>query len=356
MSLRRERGGVTGRERWTALTAAFALIVLALGLAAVRLPLVVWSAGGLVDLYAGDDKTQLGVSGVVTYGTSGKLQVAGVAVGGQTVSLARALRAFYLPNEAVMPQAVNYPVGLPIGQVAVGVTTQEALRATEAAALRAAGMPVERAPRVVSVMSSGPSYGLLQPDDVREGVGSTSVTSVADFNQALILNYSVGDTVQLAITRGGVRLENQVDVVAQASNNEQQTPSLGVVLTDSFLLGSVEVHGAPTDIGSGLMLALGIYDLVTPGNLLGGKSVAGSGMVDANGVVSSVAGAVERLQAAQAAGVDIYLLPRSSCANVSLGTSPMIVLAVGSLADAIDGIRMVVAGGPAKQVYSCPSG
>ena len=337
------------------MSAAFAFVVLALGLASVRLPLVVWSAGGLVDLYSGDSQTRLSVSGATTYPTTGKLQVAGVAVGSQTVSLARALPAFYRQNEAVIPQVVNYPVGLPIGQVAVGVTTQEAQRATEAAALRAAGLSVERAPRVVSVMSSGPSYGLLQPDDVIEVVGSTTVTSVAEFNQALVLNYSVGDTVQLAITRDGVRLDNQIDVVAQASKNEQQSPSLGIVLTDSFLLGGVEVQGAPTDIGSGLMLAIGIYDLVTPGNLLGDNSVAGAGIVDANGVVSSVAGAVERLQAAQAAGVDIYLLPRSSCANVPLGSSRMVVLAVGSLADAIDGIRMVVAGGPAAQVYSCPS-
>ena len=313
------------------------------------------SAGSLVSVYDGDAGLPgLSVTGADRYQVSGKLLVASVAVTKQAVGLGDALPAYYQPERAVVPQVVSTPFGLPIPQIAMGQSTPEAQRAAEAAALRAVDLPVERAPRVVSVMASGPSFGLLLPDDVIEMVGSTTVTTVAEFNQAMA-SYSVADTVQLTVTRGGERLDPQIDVVAQATFNQQQSPSLGVVLTDSFLLGGIDVKGAPTDIGGGLILAIGVYDLLTPGSLLGNLSVAGAGIVDANGVVSSVAGANERMDAARAGGVDVYLLPRSSCPNVSLPQSGMVVVAVGTLADAIQAIATLAAGGSTSLVPTCPA-
>ena len=342
------------RERWTALVSGLALLVLAGVLASVRLPFVVWSPGPLLDLYGtADGRPVLTVSGVPVYPVSGQLQVAGVAVTTKTVSLGRGLTAFYAPDQAVLPQAVNYPYGEPIAQVAVGQNAQETQRAAEAAALRQAGLPVERAPRVVSVISSGASSGWLLPGDVIEAVGSTTVTSVAEFNQAVAL-HSVGETILLTVTRDGKRLDNQVDIVAQAANDGQQTPSLGVTMTDSFLLGKVDVQGAPSDVGSSLLLALAIYDLVTDGPLLNGLSVAGTGVIDASGIVSGVAGTGERLQAAQKAGAQVFLLPRSNCANIPSGSWTMTIVAVASLPEAITSLQILAAGGSAGQVPTCP--
>jgi len=352
MSLRRN---VVGRERWTAIVAALVLVLLGIGSTMVHLPFVIWSAGGLTSVYGGEaGQPGLSLTGAAQYGVSSKLLVANVTVTDQSVGLGQVLRAYSHPNQAVMPQVVSSPVGLPIPQVSLGLSTAEAQRAAEAAALKAVGLPVERAPRIVSVMTSGPSYGLLLPDDVIEMVGSTTVTTVAEFNQAMA-SYSVADTVQLTVTRDGQRLDSQIDVVAQATYNQQQLPSLGVVLTDSFLLGDVDVRGAPSDIGAGLILAIGVYDLLTPGSLLGDLSVAGAGIVDANGVVSGVAGISERMEAARAGGVDVYLLPRSSCPNVESSQPGMMVVAVGTLSDAIQAIATLAVGGPASLVPTCPA-
>jgi len=344
---------LAGRERWTALAAGGTLLVLLVVLTLVQLPFTIWSAGELDDLYGSDG---LVVSGVPTYPVSGHLQVAGMSVAGQTVSLGRALSAFSDPHQAVIPQFVDYPIGLPIPQVAVGQSTQESLRAAEAAAVRQVGLPVERAPRVFSVLASGPSYGNLLVDDVIEAVGSTTVTSVAEFDQAM-KTHSVGDTIQLTVTRDGVRLDSQIDVVAQASStsgNEQPVPSLGVTLGDSYLLGGIDVSGAPADIGAGLMVAIGVYDMLSGENLLGGVSVAGAGMLDANGVVSNVAGANERLQAAEAATTDIFLLPQGNCVNVSLAGVEMRVIPVSSLGEALSSLEVLKELGPNGVVPSCP--
>ena len=321
---------------------AAGVLTLALGftVSSWQVPFVIWSAGDVTDIYATGG---LSITGVKTYPVAGHLEVASVAVSPPTVRLGDATAAFFSADRTVLPQAVSYPSGQPISQVVIGEQPAEPQRSAEAAALRLAGLPTARAARVVSVASAGPSAGLLEPDDVITAVFATKVTSVAEFNQA-VAAHSVGDTVQLTVTRGGQPLDSQIDVVAQTSNSDQQAPSLGVTMTDSYVFDPAVVNNAPVSAGSGLLLAVALYDLLTPGPLLGNLTVAGAGMVDANGVVSGVAGTNQRLQAAKTAGATVFLLPASSCANVSLDTG-MTVVAVSSLAQAVDSLRVLVAGG-----------
>ena len=327
---------------WTALVSALAVLGLGIGVLSVPVPFVIWSAGALSDLYADGGVV---VSGTDTYPVTGHLEVADVAVSAtDEVRFGTALSAFYSQDRAVLPQAVSFLSGQPIAQVAIGEQPAETQRTAEAAALNLAGLPFTRVPRVVSVVAAGPSAGELRPGDVIGMVGATTVASVAEFNQA-VATHSIGDTVQLTVTRDGKQLDAPVDVVAQASKAGQPTPSLGVTMTDSYLLGTVEVQGAPTTMGSGLMLAIALYDMVTPGPLLGGLTVAGAGQVDANGVVSGVAGTNERLRAAQAGGADVFLLPASNCANAPLTGLTMTIVAVTSLQQAVTSLKILSTGG-----------
>ena len=341
-------------DRWTALAAGVATLILGVVIASVRLPFVVWSPGSLTNLYASTGG--LVVSGTHTYPRTGQLLTTEVAVSSQTVSLGKAMTAFYSPEMTVFPQAVSYSVGLPIAPVVTGQQAVEAQRAAEAAALRLAGMydvPVRPVARVVSVLSTGPAFDWLLPDDIIEAVGATTVTSVADFNAA-VATHTIGDTIQLSVTRDGKPLDKQVDVVAQASNTSQQSPSLGVTMTDSYQF-PVTVINAPKDTGAGLLLAIAVYDLITPDPLLGSLSVAGVGAVDANGTVSGVAGARQALHAAQAAGVQVFLLPASNCTNTSLQGLSMRVVAVTSLAQAVASLRALSLGGDISKVPVCQS-
>ena len=319
-----------------------ALTTIGLGFAVVswQVPFIIWSAGNVTDLYATDG---VSISGAETYPVTGHLEVASVAVSPPSVRFGDAVAAFYSGDKSVLPQSVSYPVGQPISQVVIGEQPVEPQRSAEAAALRLAGLPTSRAARVVSVAAAGPSAGLLQPDDVITAVFATKVSSVAEVNQ-VVATHAVGDTIQLTVTRGGQPLDSQVDVVAQASNSDQQTPSLGVTMTDSFVIDPVVVNNAPVSAGSGLMLAVALYDLLTPGTLIGDLTVAGAGMVDANGVVSGVAGTNQRLRAAQLAGANVFLLPAGSCATATLKTG-MTVVAVNSLQQAVDALGMLALGG-----------
>ena len=58
------------------------------------------------------------------------------------------------------------------------------------------------------------------------------------------------------------------------------------------------------DIGgpsAGMMFALGIVDKLTPGNLTGGRFVAGTGEISANGAVSAIGGIQQKMAGARAA-------------------------------------------------------
>jgi Lon-like protease len=67
------------------------------------------------------------------------------------------------------------------------------------------------------------------------------------------------------------------------------------------------------DIGgpsAGLMWALGLYDLLTPGDLTGGRTVAGTGQIALDGTVIPIDGVQEKIAAAADAGATLFLVPQ----------------------------------------------
>lgn len=66
--------------------------------------------------------------------------------------------------------------------------------------------------RVVRVFDSGPSDGVLFPDDIIVTVGDSEIASVRDLQDAIKAT-AVGDTVSITVVRDGGSLELVVDVV-----------------------------------------------------------------------------------------------------------------------------------------------
>ena len=64
---------------------------------------------------------------------------------------------------------------------------------------------------------------------------------------------------------------------------------------------------------AGLMFALGIMDKLTPGGLTGGRFIAGTGEISANGAVSPIGGIQQKMAGARAAGATVFLTPAANC-------------------------------------------
>jgi Lon-like protease len=102
---------------------------------------------------------------------------------------------------------------------------------------------------------------------------------------------------------------------------------------------------------AGLIFALGIIDKITPDNLTGGRFIAGTGEIEANGTVDPIGGIQQKMAAAQAAGATVFLAPAGNCRDTA-GAVPagLRVVKVSSLSGAIKALQELKAG---KRAPAC---
>ena len=105
---------------------------------------------------------------------------------------------------------------------------------------------------------------------------------------------------------------------------------------------NVSKVGGPS---AGLMLTLGILDLVGDDDLTGGAVVAGSGTIDVEGAVGRVGGIQLKMMAAADIDVDLFLVPADNCADALAAQQPGLPLArVATLDDALTALDDLRAG------------
>jgi PDZ domain-containing protein len=97
---------------------------------------------------------------------------------------------------------------------------------------------------------------------------------------------------------------------------------------------------------AGLMFALGIMDKLTPSGLTGGRFIAGTGEISANGVVSPIGGIQQKMAGARAAGATVFLTPAANCPDAA-GAVPqgMRLIKVSTLAGAVRDLKALRTGG-----------
>lgn len=95
---------------------------------------------------------------------------------------------------------------------------------------------------------------------------------------------------------------------------------------------SLKDTGGPS---GGLIFALGIIEKLTPGDLLKGRVVAGTGTIDIAGHVGAIGGIDDKIIGAKRAGARIFLAPVANCADVTHVPSGITVYSVETLAEAV---------------------
>ncbi|MET9322908.1 S16 family serine protease [Streptomyces sp. NPDC003038] len=120
----------------------------------------------------------------------------------------------------------------------------------------------------------------------------------------------------------------------------------------------VKVELNLADVGgpsAGLLFSLGIVDKLdgdgSGGDLTGGRSVAGTGTISADGRVGAVGGVALKTQAAQRDGASVFLVPQAECADAqSQLPEGLRLIPVTSLTDAVNALRALKRG---EAVPSC---
>ena len=196
-----------------------------------------------------------------------------------------------------------------------------------AVALRRLGFPVERTGSgaiVEAILIPGsPAAAVLSPGDVIVAAGGEPVSAVEDV-QAAVAARGPGEALPLEVRRpDGAAASLQVGLVACPSGVECP-PGSGAVMgvnlrtRDQRFNFPFEVRIESEDIGgpsAGLAFSLTVLDLLTPGELTGGRPVAVTGALDLDGNVLPIGGVGQKAAAVTDAGISVFLVPEANAAE-----------------------------------------
>ena len=335
------------RQTWTAVVSSVVFIALASVLAFAPIPFVAWTPGATYDvLGSSDGKAVIQIDGITTYATTGEIRMTTVS---QTraeadLSLPEALFDYVMPDRDVLPRELVYAPGKSASQVADEEKTLMSTAQFDAvvAALRAASQPVQELPMVTAVRVSGPSNDKLQPGDLILMVDNVSVPTSADV-VARIKDKGVGQKVVIEVQRQNARLSVTIDTVGSSSDGRVAT--IGVSVGTGYSYAPSVLFSIDPTVGGGsggLMMSLAIYDKITPGDLLGGRVIAGTGTMDATGTVGPIGGIQEKIAGAEAAGAKVFFVPADNCQDTVGVRTSMTLVKVSTLKEAISALPLAL--------------
>ncbi|WP_432557956.1 YlbL family protein [Granulicoccus sp. GXG6511] len=340
------------RQTWLALTAAVAFVVLALLIAVLPVPYVVYSPGSAYDILATDDEGQpmIRVEGIPAEPANGKLHMTTVAVtrADARTSLPEAVLAFLLPRRDALPRDAVYDPGKTSEQVRaeerrmMDTSQQDAV----VAALRAAEVPVEQLPMISSVTVASPADERLRPGDLVLAVDGAAVTTPEEV-ATRITGQRAGEPIRFTVEREG-RLVN-ADVVTAENPNSPGRAMIGVEIGLGYRYEPRVNFGISHDIGgpsAGLVFALAIYDQIAPADVLQGRSVAGTGRINPAGRVGPIGGLQEKIASAERADASVFLVPAANCRDLADLRTDLELIRVDTLQDAVTGLQAL--GNPAR--------
>lgn len=317
---RRTRGSIVGL--WALTVALVALLVMTFLPTSyvIQRPGPVYNTLGTA---TAEDDTQvplISVEGADTFETAGSLSLTTVQVVGnrdRTPSWFELAQAWFDSSRAVVPIDSVFPEGQSSDERDEQNATLmvDSQHEATAAALTELGYDVGAQIQVVSLVEDSPATGVLEPEDTILAAQGTAVTD-ADELRALIQEGG-GQPVTLTIERGGDRQD--VEVTPESREVEGATSwVVGITLIHSYDF-PIDVSIQLDNVGgpsAGMMFALGIVDTLTPGELNGGKDVAGTGTIGADGVVGPIGGIRQKLYGARDDGAEYFLAPEANCDEV----------------------------------------
>ena len=306
------------------------LIAVAFGVGWVRLPLYALGPGPAREIVP-----LIHVEGAETYGSAGHFVMTTIRF--RQVTSFGALIAWLDPDRSVVEEDVLYPPGLTPDE-----ETERAISEMDQSKIDAAAVVLPEVSDYPREHGSGalvefvgpdcPADGRLFPGDRIVRIDDDRVESQREASRLLDaipsdepIDFRIdtdGETHDVRLTRGRCPGADE--------------PVVGIVLIDAF---PFEIAIESGDVGgpsAGLMYAIGLYDLLTPGDLTDGRTIAGTGAIDLAGNVGPIGGIRDKVIAAREANADVLLVPRANMQElrgVDLGDLRMIP--VGTFDEAI---------------------
>lgn len=323
---------------WIALAVAGVVFVVAIG------------AGLLVDtpyatLSPGQARATaelVAVDGAPTFPVEGEILFLTVGVDGD-VSLLEATAGWVdpevevLPREAVFGEGITPEQNTELNAAAMVGSKQVAV----VVALTRLGVPLDptgTGALVLGVEPGTPADGVLEVGDTIVAVDGRPIALFTDLTPTVSAR-APGDVVELAVEAADGTARD-VTLTLAARPDDPTAGFLGVSgdtrAFDPGLPFRVDIDsgqvGGPS---AGLAFTLAVLDVLTEGQLTGGRDIAVTGTIDENGIIGTVGGVAQKAAAAASAGAEVMLVPTAEVADAQAHNHGMAIHAVGTLEEAL---------------------
>ena len=298
-------------------------------------------------------KQVIEIDGAQADETAGNLDMTTVSVR-TNMTLGQAMGRWLIAKDTLVP--INQVVPPNMSDEEMRKHNEASFVASEAAATVAAMRFLGQPTRVIvhDVVDDSAAAGALESGDTITKIGVTDVTEPQQV-QELVRMHKPGEDITVTYLRGegAEPEEGEATVTLGASPEDDTIPLLGVTMT-SEPAGDISVNYNLNDVGgpsAGMIFTLAVIDKLSPGELNGGRHVAGTGTISEDGTVGPIGGITHKIEGAREGGAELFLAPEKNCKEaLRADAGDMVVASVATLDDAIDAMEQFSTGG---DVHTC---
>ncbi len=313
------------------------VLVIALAAAAVFVPIplfFVYLPGPVRDVERLVQATE-----AKTYSSEGRLFMTTVSVD-TSVTLVELVAAWIHPEQQVVEREhVTQGQSLRDLRDQQRAQMEESQNSATMVALGALGRdrPVGDGVDIVDVVENSPAQGILRRGDRFISIEQEPVATTCDV-EAVIDRHEPGETIEFEVLRDGARVELSAEL---ARNPMSPGAFLGVEMRTIDFSFDPDLHvdfktGEIAGPSAGLMLALGLYDQLTPDDLTHGRTIAGTGTISCGGGVGAIGGIQQKVAGAEAKGAQVFFAPEANAPEARAVADDIEIVAIATFADALE--------------------
>lgn len=131
-------------------------------------------------------------------------------------------------------------------------------------------------------------------------------------------------------------LQSNPKIMAPESSSVGESERIGKVRANKLETRNIEFTVKDTGGPSGgLVFAIALVELLTEKDVLQGEHIAGTGTINARGIVGGIGGINEKISSAQKVGATLFFAPVSNASEIANVPAGIKVITVATLAQAI---------------------
>ncbi|MDD9268029.1 PDZ domain-containing protein [Paenibacillus sp. GCM10023248] len=196
--------------------------------------------------------------------------------------------------------------------------------------------------RITAILKDSPAAGYFRLGDVIQRMNGQRITMITELTERMKAA-KPGDVVAVTVLRDGKPVS--VQAATRANPDDASRAAFGIQVANEMSYDiplPVSYHnyllheGGPSH---GAMLALTLIDQLTPCGVTYGNHVAGTGTMEANGIIGAVGGLEQKAYTISRTNADVFFVPADNEAEARKGAPNLLIVPVRTLDDMLNWLQ-----------------